>query len=238
MTAIHSASSAAPSTSVATSLASVSRSVVIGVSRSTIACAVLSFPGWSVKRSMVTTAFLKSPVASVRRMLSVDDPPPAGAVYDLRTETWYDWVVDAIRTLAAIGGSTNAVIHLIAIAGRLGLKLSVDDFGDSATSLASLTQFPLDAVKLHPTLTARLPGDEKSLTLVQGTIDLAHKDLSLILGAAHAAQVPMPVAAAVFESYSLARANGCGANDFSAMTEARVVAHFLRWAAAPVVSQI
>jgi L-arabonate dehydrase len=35
---------------------------------------------------------------------------------------------NAIRTLAAIGGSTNAVIHLIAIAGRLGVKLSVDDF--------------------------------------------------------------------------------------------------------------
>ncbi len=35
---------------------------------------------------------------------------------------------NAIRTLAAIGGSTNAVIHLIAIAGRLNLKLTVDDF--------------------------------------------------------------------------------------------------------------
>jgi len=35
---------------------------------------------------------------------------------------------NAIRTLAAIGGSTNAVIHLIAIAGRLGLKLTLDDF--------------------------------------------------------------------------------------------------------------
>jgi L-arabonate dehydrase len=35
---------------------------------------------------------------------------------------------NAIRTLAAIGGSTNAVIHLIAIAGRLGVKLTIDDF--------------------------------------------------------------------------------------------------------------
>jgi dihydroxy-acid dehydratase len=35
---------------------------------------------------------------------------------------------NAIRTLAAIGGSTNAVIHLIAIAGRLGVPLTVDDF--------------------------------------------------------------------------------------------------------------
>jgi dihydroxy-acid dehydratase len=35
---------------------------------------------------------------------------------------------NAIRTLAAIGGSTNAVIHLIAIARRLGVALGVDDF--------------------------------------------------------------------------------------------------------------
>jgi L-arabonate dehydrase len=35
---------------------------------------------------------------------------------------------NAIRALAAIGGSTNAVIHLIAIAGRLGVKLALNDF--------------------------------------------------------------------------------------------------------------
>src|SRR5205823_834527 len=34
----------------------------------------------------------------------------------------------AIRVLSAIGGSTNAVIHLTAIAGRLGLALSLDLF--------------------------------------------------------------------------------------------------------------
>ncbi|MGI3198950.1 IlvD/Edd family dehydratase [Streptomyces sp. GLT-R25] len=35
---------------------------------------------------------------------------------------------NAIVALAAIGGSTNAVVHLLAIAGRLGLELSLDDF--------------------------------------------------------------------------------------------------------------
>jgi L-arabonate dehydrase len=35
---------------------------------------------------------------------------------------------NAIRTLAAIGGSTNAVIHLIAIGGRIGVPLTIDDF--------------------------------------------------------------------------------------------------------------
>jgi L-arabonate dehydrase len=35
---------------------------------------------------------------------------------------------NAIKTLAAIGGSTNAVIHLLAIAGRIGVNLKLDDF--------------------------------------------------------------------------------------------------------------
>ena len=45
---------------------------------------------------------------------------------------------NAIKTLAAIGGSTNAVIHLIAIAGRLGLKLTIEDFDRLASDLPCL----------------------------------------------------------------------------------------------------
>jgi L-arabonate dehydrase len=35
---------------------------------------------------------------------------------------------NAIRVLGAIGGSTNAVVHLLAIAGRVGVDLNLDDF--------------------------------------------------------------------------------------------------------------
>ncbi len=35
---------------------------------------------------------------------------------------------NAITVLMALGGSTNAVVHLIAIAGRLGIRLTLDDF--------------------------------------------------------------------------------------------------------------
>ncbi|WP_372825520.1 IlvD/Edd family dehydratase [Polaromonas sp.] len=45
---------------------------------------------------------------------------------------------NAIKTLAAIGGSTNAVIHLIAMAGRIGVKLNVDDFDRLASELPCL----------------------------------------------------------------------------------------------------
>lgn len=36
--------------------------------------------------------------------------------------------LNAIVALAALGGSTNAVVHLLAIAGRLGVELTQDDF--------------------------------------------------------------------------------------------------------------
>ncbi|MGE5292420.1 MAG: IlvD/Edd family dehydratase [Micromonosporaceae bacterium] len=36
--------------------------------------------------------------------------------------------LNAIVTIAACGGSTNAVVHLLAIAGRLGIGLTLDDF--------------------------------------------------------------------------------------------------------------
>ena len=51
------------------------------------------------------------------------------------------------------------------------------------------------------------------------TIDLAHKDLSLIVSAANVARVPMPVAAAAREAFSIARARGMGGQDFSAMVD-------------------
>jgi L-arabonate dehydrase len=45
---------------------------------------------------------------------------------------------NAIRANAAIGGSTNAVIHLIAIAGRIGVPLVLDDFDRLGSALPCL----------------------------------------------------------------------------------------------------
>ena len=39
-------------------------------------------------------------------------------------------VENAIRVLMAVGGSTNAIVHLTAIAGRLGIKVSLDRFNE------------------------------------------------------------------------------------------------------------
>lgn len=60
---------------------------------------------------------------SGRRIVQMvkDDLKPS----DVMTKPAFE---NAIRTNAAIGGSTNAVIHLLAIAGRMGVDLTLDDW--------------------------------------------------------------------------------------------------------------
>jgi dihydroxy-acid dehydratase len=54
-----------------------------------------------------------------------------------RVVTWESFH-NAIVTLAAIGGSTNAVVHLLAIAGRLGIDVSLEDFDRIGTGVPLL----------------------------------------------------------------------------------------------------
>ncbi|NMO56827.1 dihydroxy-acid dehydratase [Actinoplanes sp. TBRC 11911] len=46
--------------------------------------------------------------------------------------------LNAIVALAAMGGSTNAVVHLLAIAGRLGVELTQDDFDRTGSGVPLL----------------------------------------------------------------------------------------------------
>jgi dihydroxy-acid dehydratase len=46
--------------------------------------------------------------------------------------------LNAIVALAAVGGSTNAVVHLLAIAGRLGVPLTLDDFDRTGSGVPLL----------------------------------------------------------------------------------------------------
>jgi dihydroxy-acid dehydratase len=63
--------------------------------------------------------------ASGRRIVHMaeDNLRPA----DIMTREAFD---NAIRLCMAVGGSTNAIVHLIAIAGRLGIELRLDRFDE------------------------------------------------------------------------------------------------------------
>ena len=49
-----------------------------------------------------------------------------------------DAFLNAIIAVAAVGGSTNSVVHLLAIAGRLGIDLTLEDFDDAGAGVPVL----------------------------------------------------------------------------------------------------
>ncbi|NMM43672.1 dihydroxy-acid dehydratase [Rhodospirillaceae bacterium KN72] len=70
---------------------------------------------------------------SGRRIVDMvkDDLKPS----DVMTKQAFE---NAIRTNGAIGGSTNAVVHLLAIAGRVGVDLSLDDWDRCGRDVATI----------------------------------------------------------------------------------------------------
>ena len=108
--------------------------------------------------------------------------------------------------LAIISCQTNA--EALALAQRFGLNLEKTLevlYGTTATNGQLKIAWP----------TKVLAGD----TEPGFTIDLAHKDLTLIVEAANAAHVPMSVGASAREAFNVARSRGFGPKDFSAMVD-------------------
>jgi 4-hydroxybutyrate dehydrogenase/sulfolactaldehyde 3-reductase len=108
--------------------------------------------------------------------------------------------------LAIVSCAFNA--EALALSQRFGLKLeqTLDVIhGTTATNGQLKIAWPAKVLK----------GD----TEPGFTIDLAHKDLTLIVDSANAARVPMPIGAAAREAFSAARGQGHGARDFSAMAD-------------------
>jgi 4-hydroxybutyrate dehydrogenase/sulfolactaldehyde 3-reductase len=108
--------------------------------------------------------------------------------------------------LAIISCQLNA--EAIALSQRFGLSLrkTLDVlYGTTATNGQLAIAWPAKVLK----------GD----TEPGFTIDLAHKDLTLIVNAGNAVKVPMPVAAVAREAFSTARAQGYGGKDFSSIVD-------------------
>ena len=106
---------------------------------STMACLTetlgLSLPGTAAIPA-VHADRLRAAEASGRRAVELiaDGPGPERIVSENSVE-------NALRVLLAVGGSTNAIIHLTAIAGRLGIPVSLDrlnQLSDSTPVLVDL----------------------------------------------------------------------------------------------------
>jgi dihydroxy-acid dehydratase len=71
--------------------------------------------------------------AAVRRLLELDLKPA-----DIMTRPAFE---NAIAAVVAVGGSTNAVLHLIAMARAVGVELSIDDFQAASDRVPLLGDF-------------------------------------------------------------------------------------------------
>lgn len=86
--------------------------------------------------------------------------------------------LNAIVALAAIGGSTNAVVHLLAIAGRLGIELTIDDFDRVGSSVPLL-------VNLQPSGTYLMDDLHRAggfLSVLREVKDLLHAGALTVTG--------------------------------------------------------
>src|SRR6516164_5757099 len=99
--------------------------MTMGIASTMTSCAEalgMALPG-AASIPAVDSAHYRMAVASGRRIVAMvwEDLTP-GTI--LTAEAFED----AVATVIALGGSTNAVIHLIAMAGRCGVRLTLDDF--------------------------------------------------------------------------------------------------------------
>ncbi|TCU33344.1 L-arabinonate dehydratase [Rhizobium azibense] len=87
---------------------------------------------------------------------------------------------NAIRANAAIGGSTNAVIHLLAMAGRVGVDLSLDDWDRCGREVPTIVNLMPSGKYLMEEFfyAGGLPVVLKRL----GEADLLHKDALTVSG--------------------------------------------------------
>jgi dihydroxy-acid dehydratase len=83
-------------------------------------------------------------------------------------------LLDAWRVVCALGGSTNAAIHLLALAGRAGIRLTLDDLGDAGRATPTLGRVkpngPYDLDDLH-----REGGVAAALRELSAQVDLGHR---------------------------------------------------------------
>ena len=99
----------------------------------------MSLPGSRPRRPPRTPAATRSRCAAARRPSRSSTPASPRAT--ILTRKAFE---NAITVVMALGGSTNAVLHLLAIAHEAGVELTLDDFnriGDRTPHLADVKPF-------------------------------------------------------------------------------------------------
>ncbi len=81
------------------------------------------------------------------------------------------WIELTEEALLADHETTRRVLTLLR---EVGVRLIIDDFGTGASSLVSLKQFPIDAIKIAHTFVADLGRHRDGSAICRAIVDLAH----------------------------------------------------------------
>ena len=93
----------------------------------------LMLPGAATPPAVLRPALAAREFATGRRAVAL--ATEGHSVRDILTPAAF---ANALKVLAALSGSTNAVVHLLAIARRAGVDLSLDDFHTAAQQVPLL----------------------------------------------------------------------------------------------------
>ena len=78
-------------------------------------------------------------------------------------------------TESAIIADPPRALEILSKLGQLGVCISVDDFGTGYSSIAYLRDLPVQELKIDRSFVARMLHDERDVTIVRTSIELAHR---------------------------------------------------------------
>jgi predicted signal transduction protein with EAL and GGDEF domain len=102
----------------------------------------------------------------VEMLLEAFSVPPAALTLEITEDVL---MADAARSLQVMAGLR-----------RLGVRLSIDDYGPGYSSLSYLRALPVDELKLDRSFVATLTSDERSAAIVRSTLQLS-RDLGMTM---------------------------------------------------------
>lgn len=77
-------------------------------------------------------------------------------------------------TEGALMTDPEAALKIVHMLSRLGIKLSIDDYGSGFSSLSYIKKLPVQELKIDKTFVSNMASDEDDVTIVRSTIDLGH----------------------------------------------------------------
>lgn len=83
-------------------------------------------------------------------------------------------------TESALAGDAQAAIESVRALSAAGVCIALDDFGVGQSSLASLTELPLDVLKLDRSLVSQVAGSRERIAIISAVVRIA-KELELMV---------------------------------------------------------